>query len=281
MDISKKIFAYIKITRPLNVFITFLVVIVAILISQKDELAINFIVLAAIAAALTAAGGNIINDIYDIETDKYSHPNRVLVKKYISKKEALALYLLIVFISILIAAYVSVILIIFVLAVTILLYIYSFRLKQLPLVGNITISLITGLAFIYGGLVAGNATGAFVPAVFAFFINLVRELVKDIQDIDGDLKLNYKTFPIKYGIEHSKKLIVSLSVLLIIITFYPFITQLYRIEYFLIIMIFVNPILVLTLKMLFNKKNELQVNNVSSLLKLNMVMGLIAIWFGK
>ena len=281
MDISKKIFAYIKITRPLNVFITFLVVIVAILISQKDELAINFIVLAAIAAALTAAGGNIINDIYDIETDKYSHPNRVLVKKYISKKEALALYLLIVFISILIAAYVSVILIIFVLAVTILLYIYSFRLKQLPLVGNITISLITGLAFIYGGIVAGNATGAFVPAVFAFFINFIRELVKDIQDIDGDLKLNYKTFSIKYGIEYSKKLIVSLSVLLIIFTIYPFITQLYRIEYFLIIMIFVNPILVLTLKMLFNKKNELHVNNVSSLLKLNMVIGLIAIWFGK
>ncbi len=141
--------------------------------------------------------------------------------------------------------------------------------------------MITGLAFIYGGIVAGNPTGAFVPAVFAFFINFIRELVKDIQDIDGDLKLNYKTFPIKYGIELSKKLIVSLSVLLIIITFYPFITQLYRIEYFLIIMIFVNPILVLTLKMLFDKKNELQVNNVSSLLKLNMVMGLIAIWFGK
>ncbi len=88
MDISKKIFAYIKITRPLNVFITFLVVLVAILISQKDDLVTSFIVLASIAAALTAAAGNIINDIFDVETDTYSHPNRVLVQKYISKKEA-------------------------------------------------------------------------------------------------------------------------------------------------------------------------------------------------
>ena len=74
MNLSKKIFAYIKITRPLNVLITFLVVVVAILISQSEQLELYTILLASIAASLVAAAGNIVNDIYDIESDKISHP---------------------------------------------------------------------------------------------------------------------------------------------------------------------------------------------------------------
>ncbi|RPI61540.1 MAG: hypothetical protein EHM44_08480, partial [Ignavibacteriales bacterium] len=77
MSLSKQIIAYIKITRPLNAVITFFVVVVAILISQKEQTDFYVILLASIAAALVAAAGNIINDIFDIETDKISHPKRV------------------------------------------------------------------------------------------------------------------------------------------------------------------------------------------------------------
>ena len=71
MNLTKKIFAYIKITRPINVIITFLVVVVAILISEKEQTELITILLASLAAALTAAAGNIINDIYDVETDRF------------------------------------------------------------------------------------------------------------------------------------------------------------------------------------------------------------------
>ena len=77
MNFSKKIFAFIKITRPINVAITFFVVVVAILISKNTELEFSKIVLASLAAALVAAAGNIVNDIYDVEIDKISHPNRI------------------------------------------------------------------------------------------------------------------------------------------------------------------------------------------------------------
>ncbi len=76
MNPSKKIFSYIKITRPINVLITFIVVVAAILISAQHQIELCKIILVSLSAALTAAAGNIVNDIYDIETDKVSHPTQ-------------------------------------------------------------------------------------------------------------------------------------------------------------------------------------------------------------
>lgn len=281
MNPSKKIFSYIKITRPINVLITFIVVVAAILISAQHQIELTKIILVSLSAALIAAAGNIVNDIYDIETDKVSHPNRVLAQGLLSKKEAVFLYNFFNVIAIILASRISDYLIVIVLFTIILLYVYSAYLKKLPLVGNIVIAFITGLAFIYGGFAADNPNGAIVPAVFAFLINLIREIVKDIQDIEGDSKLSFKTFPILYGIKKSKKIILFFTILLTGFTFYPFITQLYKIEYFLIVMIFVNPLLVLSLKILFDMKKENRYKIVSNILKINMILGLIAIWFGR
>ncbi|MBP9120060.1 MAG: geranylgeranylglycerol-phosphate geranylgeranyltransferase [Ignavibacterium sp.] len=281
MSLSKQIIAYIKITRPLNVVITFFVVVVAILISQKEQTDFYVILLASITAALVAASGNIVNDIFDIETDKISHTNRVLVLGKISKKEAWTEYLLLNSISIVISVSLAVKLMVVVLGTIILLYIYSAALKKLPLIGNLTIAFLTGLTFIYGGYAAGNPVAAIVPAVFGFLINLIREIVKDILDIEGDNKLNYRTLPIKFGIDKSKKLIILITLILIVFTVYPFLTEIYHIEYFIIVMVFVNPLLILCLKLLFNRKKATGITVVSNLLKLTMVLGLVAIYFGK
>ena len=153
--------------------------------------------------------------------------------------------------------------------------------KRLPLIGNISIALITATAFIYGGFVADNPAVAIIPAGFAFLINLIREIVKDVQDIEGDSKLEYRTFPIIFGIDKSKKLIILITLILIVFTVYPFLTEIYHIEYFIIVMVFVNPLLILCLKLLFNRKKATGITVVSNLLKLTMVLGLVAIYFGK
>ena len=281
MNLTTKILSYIKITRPINVLITFFVVVVAILISQKAQTDLFTILLASIAASLVTAAGNIVNDIYDIESDKISHPNRVLVLGKISKKEAWIEYIFLNSFSIIISVTLSVKLFIIVIATIILLYIYSSTLKKLPLFGNVTIALLTGLAFIYGGFASGNPVAAIVPAVFAFLINLIREIVKDIQDIEGDTKAGVITFPIKFGFQRSKILILIITFSLILYTLYPFITELYKIEYFIVVMVFVNPLLILSLKFLFDSKKENNLTVVSNMLKLNMVLGLIAIYLGK
>jgi len=276
-----KILSYIEITRPINVLITFFVVVVAILITQKEQTDLYIILLASIGASLVAAAGNIVNDIFDIVTDKISHPNRVLISEMLSKKEAWYLYLSLNFTSVIIAASLNLILLVIVLLTTILLFVYSVYLKKIPLVGNIVVALITGLAFIYGGFTANDPHTAVIPAVFAFLINLIREIVKDIQDYEGDKTAGVITFPIKFGFQKSKILILIITFSLVLFTLFPFITEFYKIEYFLVVMIFVNPLLIFCLKFLFDPKKENNLSVVSNMLKLNMVLGLISIYLGK
>lgn len=279
MNLSKKINAFIKIIRPINIVITFFVVTVAILITQESEIEFYKIILASLAAALVAASGNIINDIYDIETDKISHPERILVKGLISKKAAIYFYIFLNILSIIIASRLSDVLLLIVLISIIILFFYSSYLKKLPLVGNFSVAFLTGLTFIYGGFVSNNSVSAIVPAVFAFLINLVREIVKDMQDIEGDSILGYKTFPIHYGFQKSKILILFITILLVLYTFFPFATKLYNIEYFLIVMMIVNPILIYSLKLLYDE-NLSKLSSISNLLKIDMIFGLLAIYFG-
>lgn len=281
MNLSKKIFAYIKITRPLNVLITYLVVVVAIFISEKEQTELIVLILAPLAAALTAAAGNIVNDIYDIETDRISHPNRILVLGSLSIKEAWIEYWILNSLSVFLAIYLSPILLIIVVPTIFMLYIYSAFLKRLPLIGNVIIASITALAFIYGGYAVANPNAAIIPAVFAFLINLIREIIKDIQDIEGDLKLNFKTFPIRLGIDKSKHIIVLFAITLILFTLYPFMQQIYKIEYFILVMVFVNPVLVICIKILLDKRRQTNLKMISRLLKLNMLVGLVAIYLGK
>ena len=199
----------------------------------------------------------------------------------ITKKEALFEYQFLNLIAVFISAYLSIMLLIIVFVSIVLLFFYSYLFKQKPLIGNIIIAFLAGMAFIYGGYVSGNPLSAIIPALFAFLINLIREIVKDIQDIEGDSKLNYRTFPILYGIFKSKQLIVITTILLVAFTFYPFIFRLYKIEYFIMIMVFVNPLLILCLKFLYDPKWINNLSYISNFYKLNMILGLAAIYLGK
>ncbi len=126
-----------------------------------------------------------------------------------------------------------------------------------------------------------NYKAAIIPAVFAFLINLIRELLKDIEDIPGDNKLGIKTLPLKVGIQKTKHYLLIISAFLILCTFYPFITAQYKIEYFIFVMIVVNPILVYVVKSLFKDDSARNLNKLSFILKLNMIFGLTAIFLGK
>jgi geranylgeranylglycerol-phosphate geranylgeranyltransferase len=274
-----KLLAYLKIIRPINVLITFLVVLVAILISQTGVMEISIYLLVPLSASLIAAAGNVINDIYDIETDRISHPERVLVLGNLDIKRAWLLNFLLNTTAVFITLFISKTLLVIAVLTIVLLYFYSTHLQKLPLIGNITVAILTGAAFLYGGVAVDNISSAIIPAVFAIMINLIRELVKDTQDMEGDLKNGYQTFPIKFGVLNTHKLIIALSIILILMTLYPFFFHIYRIEYFIIVMLFVNPLIVYLIKIISSNKEALP--KVSILLKINMIAGLIAIYLGK
>jgi len=277
----KKIIAYLRISRPVNALITFLVISVACIISIYGDYSVLKIILAGLSGALTASAGNVINDYFDIEIDKVNRPHRVLPKGELTLKEALNFYIFLTGIALLFSVFISLLALLEVFFAAALLFLYSYRIKRIPLLGNFVVAFLTGFAFIYGGIAVNNVEAAMIPALFAFLINFIREIVKDMEDIEGDKQQGINSYPAVHGFKKAKTLIVFITIVLIILTVFPFIQELYKIEYFLVVMIFVNPLLVYIIKSLFDDDSNKNLNKLSNLLKLNMVIGLTAIFLGK
>ncbi len=272
---------YIKLFRPVNCLITFLSVIVAAFIASLNSFPLSAVFFAAVAAALVAAAGYVINDYYDIEIDKIAHPGRPLVTGVINKNKVIIIYTVLNFIALVISFWISPLAFGFVLFTIIQLLLYSISLKKVILLGNFVVACLTGMVFIFGGIVVENVTASVIPAIFAFLINFNREIVKDIEDVEGDLNAGVVTFSARYGIKKSKLIILIITAVLVLFTTYPFLFQLYKIEYFIFVMILVNPLLVYFLKSIYKDHSKENLKRMSSLLKLNMLFGLIAIYLGK
>ena len=277
----KKIVAYIIIVRPGNFLITFFTVIVAVALSYKGEFSLFKVLLAAITASLTMSAGNIINDIYDLNGDKINHPGRPLPSGIISLKAALVYYFILLAVSLFLSLFISNLNFAVNLLAILLLYLYSYKLKGIAFGGNLVVSLLTGLTFIYGGIAVNNFYLSIIPALFAFLINLIREIVKDMEDIEGDIRVGIISFPSRYGVRLAKNTIIALTMLLIIFTFFPYINGNYGNYYIAVILILVIPVLIYFLISLLKDDSQKNMNKLSFILKLDMVFGLIALYIGR
>jgi geranylgeranylglycerol-phosphate geranylgeranyltransferase len=280
-NIKSKTNAVFKITRPLNVIISFISIAIAAIICSISTYSADRILLAAVSGALAAAAGNIINDLFDIEIDKINRPNRPLAANTLTQSEAVFLFILFSSLSLLLAYFINLPCFIIDASAITLLFLYSFIFKKVILLGNFIVAFLTGLTFIYGGVSVGNLSYAIMPAVFAFLINFIREIIKDMEDIEGDKLSGVFSFPYVYGSNLAKKVIALFSLILIAATFIPYIYKFYKIEYFIIVMALVNPVLIYTLRALFKNDDKKNLNKISFMLKLDMLFGLIAIYLGK
>lgn len=198
---------------------------------------VPFFFLFVLSTLLIAAAGNIINDYFDVKADRINKPNRLIIGKHIKRRWAMVLHWSFNSIGMMIALYVGYKLqniwmpLIAFLSIN-LLWFYSAYYKRKPLVGNLIVALLIGIIPIYVLLfnfpfekIDNRSIQYFYSIIFfvstlAILLNLIRELVKDIQDVRGDLKLGAKTFPIKYGIKKTKYLISFFMLLLIAVTLY-------------------------------------------------------------
>jgi len=252
-----------------------------------------------LATVLIAAGGNIINDIFDQETDSINKPNRNNIGIKISESKAYTIYISLTIAGVacgfILANSVSHpnFAVIFVLIAT-LLYFYASTLKQMALVGNIVIAsllafsvIIIGIFDIFPNTFEANQeqmTLAFSIlldyAKFAFIINLVREIVKDIQDIEGDTFQNMKTLPIIIGVQMTK--IFAFIVLLFSILYLLYYSHNYLFEnnlfygFSYILGLVIAPMLV-CLVQLWNAKNKEDYIKISTFLKWIILFGILSI----
>jgi geranylgeranylglycerol-phosphate geranylgeranyltransferase len=275
----KIVYYFIKVTRPSNVFIAFCVVFVAASITGTIQ-PVEHVLLAAITVAFITAGANIINDYYDIEIDRINKPDRLLASGKITPGAAFIYFIIVYLCGWLVALLIHWTMFLVAFSVGILLYLYSFRLKRTVLWGNATVSFASAMAFIYGGMAVNRLTHSLFPAGFAFLFHFGREIIKDMEDIKGDRKTGSVTFAIKFGFLPSLYLTATIFILLILLTLIPYILGIYSIYYMLVVILGVYPVLLYVLYSSWKNPYPDNLNRLSNLLKVDMIVGLLAIYLG-
>ena len=181
---------------------------------------IDFLIL-IMSTVLISAGGYLINDYYDINIDYVNKPERVVVGRYIKRRHILFVHTFISVLGILGGAYVSLKIGAVNLFAAGLLWLYSNQLKRLPFWGNFSIALLTGLSvFVIYMYFKQSFILITSYSAFAFFISLIREIIKDLQDVKGDKAFGCRTLPIVIGSRKTKLVIYTISVIFLLVVAY-------------------------------------------------------------
>jgi 4-hydroxybenzoate polyprenyltransferase len=165
---------------------------------------------------LVAAGGYLINDYHDIKIDLINKPESVIIGNRISKKATLILYWLLTLSGIIFGALASLKVGLVNIAAANLLWFYSTALKRLPYWGNIAVSFLAMLSILVLLIPFGwHQDLLYWYAAITFSVMILREVIKDLEDMPGDEKENYRTIPLAYGLEYTKNLLYFLGVMII------------------------------------------------------------------
>jgi len=185
--------------------------------SAKKVLLDTNLLMLVLASAAVIASGYIINNFYDSEKDLINRPNKSMLDKLVSQNTKLSFYFVLNFSAIVMASYVSFNAVLFFSAYIFAIWFYSHKLKKRPIIGNIVSALLTIAPFFAIFTYYKNFdTVIFVHASFLFLIISIRELTKDLENVKGDLALNYRTIPVVYGEKVSKSMITILIVFTLI-----------------------------------------------------------------
>jgi len=183
------------------------------------------LVVSMLVVALVAAGGYVINDIYDIEIDRINKPYRPLPSGEISIRKAFIITWSTFIIGALFSAILGVYPFILALVTIILLVFYAKKLKKEGIVGNFVVALTSALSAFYGGLTYFNGNWFYrviIPTLFIFFFTLSREFIKGIEDVIGDKENGVKTLAVKLGITRTWTISKIILLLLLITSPIPF-----------------------------------------------------------
>jgi len=276
---KKEIKGYINLIRPHNAAIGgFSVFIGAFLTGSLEP--VYPLIAACVSGLLLTAAANTINDYYDVDSDRINKPKRPIPAGKVTRSSARKIAMILYISGIAAGALVNQTALIIAAIVSLLTYVYSARLKRTSFWGNLLVALLTSSAFIYGGVAVGRVRESLIPAIFSFFFHFGREVLKDIEDMEGDAESGIKTFPLKYGIEPSLKLAGFSFGLLIILTFLPFLYEIYNLIYFIVVLLGVDLVLVYTMISARRDSGSANLKRLNTLLKIDMLVGLFSMYLG-
>lgn len=192
--------AYVEILRPINAIMGVVAVILVALIGGNFSF---YVPVACAIVFLFMGAGNAINDYFDHKIDAINKPERPIPSGRISLKTAKIYSILLFTIATLMAFAIGILPGLIVILSAILMFLYAYRLKKSCLIGNLSIAFLTGLCFVFAGVVLGTIVLSIFLGFYAFLMTMAREVVKDMEDVEGDKTEGASTFPIKYGMKAS------------------------------------------------------------------------------
>lgn len=272
--------ACLALIRPVNCVITFASVLVGAGMAGRPP-DIARVLTASLSAALIAGGGNALNDACDEHADRINRPSRPIPSGRASRGTALwmagGLFLAGAGLGLFLGEETIW------LAVTAIfgLVAYDASLKRVPVVGNLTVSGISGLALIYGGVAVGQAAAALVPALFAFLFHLGREILKDLEDTEGDTAAGSRSVATVWGARAALAAATAVYFLLVLLTPIPFWKGLYDWPYIALVLCPVDLILLYAVVSMWRNRSRQNLIRLDILLKAGMVFGLLALWAGR
>ena len=253
--------------------------------------------LLTLASVFIAAAGYIINDYFDLNIDQINKPKHLVLEKYINRRSAILSHLLLSFAGFAISCYVgykikNIYIPFFNLISIALLWFYSTTFKRKLLIGNIIISLLTSWVILvitfaeYKAALTLSVNARLIKisllyAGFAFIISLIREVIKDMEDMPGDTKYGCKTMPIIWGIPVSK---VFAAVWLIVLCGTIGVLQIYVLQLgwwfsaLYCICFLILPLLWI-LKKLYESQTSANFHQISTAVKLVMLSGIASMLF--
>ncbi len=260
----------------------------AVYVSVGSKVLPNFttLILPIIIVVLIAAGGYVINDYYDAEIDSVNKPFRPIPSGRVSRAEALTLSLMLIFLGVMLSYYVGVVSLTYAVFNAALLILYSKRLKREGVIGNLVISMASANSIIFGGLALSETysdlmltTYTLIPAIYAFIFTLMREIVKGIEDVAGDMRMGVKTLAITKGVKYSSKVSLLLMISIALFSPYPYLLGIYGITYLVLVLI-TDALLIYSIIRLARTTEELEIIKTSSTLrsytKIAMLIGIIS-----
>lgn len=221
--ISKKIFSLLSVVRGYNILVLIAAQYLAAIFIFSEHKSVKpvlfdwHLLYLVIATVSVVAAGYIINNFYDKNADKINRPIKTGLDSYVKQETKLSLYFFLNFVGFGFGWLVSWRAAFFFAFYIFAIWFYSHKLKKYPFVGLISVTTLTILPFFVIFVHYKNFSKViFVHAIFLFLVIMIRELIKDLENIKGAIANNYNTFPVKYGEKNTKKLIILLMILTLV-----------------------------------------------------------------
>ncbi|MEL1242607.1 geranylgeranylglycerol-phosphate geranylgeranyltransferase [Flavobacterium flavipallidum] len=292
--LALKIISLFSVVRGYNIPIIILaqylsaIFILAPEIRALDILLDSHLFLIVFASSLSIASGYIINNFYDSKKDLINRPTKSMLDRLVSQSTKLKTYFTLNFIVAIIAWFISWRALLFFSVYIFLIWFYSHKIKKYPLIGNLMASLMAVLPFFaillyyYTKLplyeienYKGQFAVIFAHATFLFLLLLIREMIKDLENIKGDIADNYQTIPVRYG-ETTSKRIISILTSLTLLPIYILI-EIYDVGYMDIYFYSSMIILILCTVYLWKSNTKTQFILLHNVLKFLIVSGVFCI----